>query len=893
MADFVPIDQVITPPPAETHDPGFVPLGEVTGPSHLQRFMNDQGPHTTWRGVLGAVERGAAPYATAGGLGFLAGGPAGAAAAAGAAFATDLASLASRGAHAAFGTPVFPGASELVGRGLDALGVARPQTGLERVAETTAGGLAGGLGLAKGAEAVANSLASPALRGAAAKLAASPGTAAVSGAGAGAAQQTAAELGVGAPGQFVAGMVGGGLGGMVAAEVAPFVANRVKLSLGGASAAEVRAAQAATLQDKAVQVVLRKIAQSAKGGGPTAQDMLDLHNLTPSKPLALVDLGDENVLALGGKMARSPGAARQTMTNFLNARDEGAGTRLSGDVDQALGSGSAYDMGKSMSAARAVASAPKYQIAFAEPVSLADVRPVHRFIVSPTGQKALEKALVTIAEEHLADGTPFDPATYGMVQTGAVAAAARTAGARATPFETVPDEPLGLADFLHSKGGVKDTGGDVRHILGGAKYPPGLVHGAGLSLDDAALTAWEHGYFPEHGEVRPSINDLLVVLEDDLKGKPRYSADQDMAVERYTSAVERNKEIDRLAAGHGIDPAGLTREQFYAQVAAKANGGIAPGAPVNALRAQPGQWVINPDILDGKVAPSMRMLDAVKRGYDHLIDEYRDSLTNRVHLDEYGRALNGSRAAYVRDLRERFPKYAAALDAWSGPSRSMESLRLGQKFHLMRPEQVRDEFAALGDADKEFFKLGVADHLRLDLAKKGAAADEAKAIIGSDYKRSQLRPLFDTQEQYDSFINSVKAEARMFGSRYSVLQGSQTAARMAEDRSPDLDAYAQLGRGVGQAASGNHLHGILNLMGGIRNLLARPSPTLHAAIAKLLTDPLNGPDTSALRLLQGFNMGGGRPPVFSQFAAPTVARSLSPTVPAAPQPVAAVQAPQQ
>lgn len=137
----------------------------------------------------------------------------------------------------------------------------------------------------------------------------------------------------------------------------------------------------------------------------------------------------------------------------------------------------------------------------------------------------------------------------------------------ANPYQSIPKEPQRISSFLKSIGGVQDDGGDIRSSLGGAKYRPGLINKNGLPLDDAALRAWEAGYFPDLGDDRPSINDLRDALHDDLNGRPRYSFQDDIAVANYTRAIEHNNEIDQLAATHGIDTTGKTAQQIFDEAA--------------------------------------------------------------------------------------------------------------------------------------------------------------------------------------------------------------------------------------------------------------------------------------------------------------------------------------
>ena len=156
-----------------------------------------------------------------------------------------------------------------------------------------------------------------------------------------------------------------------------------------------------------------------------------------------------------------------------------------------------------------------------------------------------------------------------------------------TPYMRPGKEPLRLTGFLRRKtvqfpgtaqettipGGVRDPGGDIAAIIGGPKAVPGLINNAtGSSIHDALIRAWENGYFPEHTEHWGlEDNDLLRKIEEDYGGNPQYSMHDQEAVDAYHAALEHNAEVDRLAAEHGIDPTGMSREQFFDAVAEKAS----------------------------------------------------------------------------------------------------------------------------------------------------------------------------------------------------------------------------------------------------------------------------------------------------------------------------------
>lgn len=118
-----------------------------------------------------------------------------------------------------------------------------------------------------------------------------------------------------------------------------------------------------------------------------------------------------------------------------------------------------------------------------------------------------------------------------------------------------PAEPPRLVDFLRRNGGLQDQGGEATALGVDAKSHPRLVRKeGGMNLDDAALKAWEAGYLPEHAE-RPTINEFLDALGQDVRGdQPRYAeADRDLVAYRDYLDDFRG-ELEQA----GIDPAKMS-----------------------------------------------------------------------------------------------------------------------------------------------------------------------------------------------------------------------------------------------------------------------------------------------------------------------------------------------
>jgi hypothetical protein len=168
----------------------------------------------------------------------------------------------------------------------------------------------------------------------------------------------------------------------------------------------------AAVANQADALIGQRIAQDTAAGGPAIPDMQNKLNLTPNKPLGLVNVGGENLQALAGNVARAPGPSRQGAANFFNDQDVDAGTRLIGDIDQGLKTGgNAFDAVQQLMQQRAQAAAPLYQQAFANGQNIASPR-IQQFIADPLLQKGLAQGLQVQRLEALASGQPFNPADY-------------------------------------------------------------------------------------------------------------------------------------------------------------------------------------------------------------------------------------------------------------------------------------------------------------------------------------------------------------------------------------------------------------------------------------------------------------------------------------------------
>ena len=262
-----------------------------------------------------------------------------------------------------------------------------------------------------------------------------------------------------------------------------------------------------------------------------------------------------------------------------------------------------------------------------------------------------------------------------------------------------------------------------------------------------------------------------------------------------------------------------------------------------------------------RTVPNMRVLDAGKRGLDAMIADERNPMTGR--LSQRGVTLDQFRRGYLGELDDldTSGNYAAARQSWAGPSASMDAVRAGQAILQKNPEEIAAEVDRLHPGDQEFYRLGAADAIKEKLARTGMGGDESKRIIGNEFTQRQIRPLFQSQKEYDRFINGVTAENRMFETRHNTLGGSHTAGRAAEDSPGGGAALGHAVRGGLALSEGAPGAATLSFAKALGALSRGESPAVNAAAARILTEPATSPTlySNLVRLLAAQQPKGQTP----------------------------------
>lgn len=169
------------------------------------------------------------------------------------------------------------------------------------------------------------------------------------------------------------------------------------------------------IQDQAVNKITSRFDESAKSGGVTAQEAIDLVNLAnkAGKPMTLADIGGKPVEGLAGNVYRSGGAAQQTADQFLQSRDETAPKRLAADITKFIhGGDSMHKTTEALLSSRSAAGKPLWD----------QVRSMQG-VWSPRLQQFIDDRIIKAGMargyeierlESLAENRPFDPTQMGV-----------------------------------------------------------------------------------------------------------------------------------------------------------------------------------------------------------------------------------------------------------------------------------------------------------------------------------------------------------------------------------------------------------------------------------------------------------------------------------------------
>lgn len=240
----------------------------------------------------------------------------------------------------------------------------------------------------------------------------------------------------------------------------------------------------------------------------------------------------------------------------------------------------------------------------------------------------------------------------------------------------------------------------------------------------------------------------------------------------------------------------------------------------------------------GGIASGLKLetLDLVKQGLD-------DQIGNKFRNGENGEAkdLIGLKNGFLKELdnqdvtakagpnstKPEGGAYAQARSAYADKASAKDALDSGYDY------VTKGDFTALSslkDAQKPYFRIGVANKISDILQNTSDGADSVKRIFGSPAKRAKLASVFPDADSFKKFEDTVNNEKEFTKTYQAVTKGSRTAplAEDIADTSNSFNRAAQTAKGLVkngiELSQRNTVGKILYAGSHIMNKLSEPTP---------------------------------------------------------------------
>ncbi|MDP2008917.1 MAG: hypothetical protein Q8K11_01955, partial [Phenylobacterium sp.] len=540
--------------------------------------------------------------------------------------------------------------------------------------------------------------------------------------------------------------------------------------------------------------------------------------------------GGENLVALYDVAANSPGPARELIRQSIRNHRANTPVEVEADLGASLGANGDYFAAlEAMKAKRAAEVEPILQQAFAQQIDAE----AFNAQIAPLIARLPKGTLATAYD--LARKAGRNPEELGLANLDTFDGFATP---KSAPAELIPAKDLGdlkrgvspqasqgpsLVEFLAQNGGLSDIGGELANMDAATwhrlrPFLPKLIKDTGMAPEDAAMRAFDEGYFPdrvaptmEGGEnMHPiSADDLYSAIREELSGRKRFAREPDADVLMRKGRLDGLEERLRAA---GIDPrksspADISRDlSQYDDDLLRLNA-FADGDPLPMSPNEPVP-VVN---------PTLETLHWVKKAMDEGLEQYRNPVTRQLEFESSPAAMVDSqvRSALASQMRKINPEYKEAMKLHGDESDRIQALALGRnilsaKFD-MQPERVASVVNEMSIGERDEFRKGVGEALLHKVRGGGGDIRVMRDLLRDRNLAAKVQLAFPDDESFARFLQSADRRVREADINGRIMGGSPTDPRQAaradlEDEGEEMagvlgDAALLDVRGVGRRAA--------------------------------------------------------------------------------------------
>ena len=276
----------------------------------------------------------------------------------------------------------------------------------------------------------------------------------------------------------------------------------------------------------------------------------------------------------------------------------------------------------------------------------------------------------------------------------------------------------------------------------------------------------------------PNVNDLLqgLIKERSAAATPLYN-------QAYSAGdrIVQSPELIRIAGTPEVQDAmhsavkGWQRSQI-----ASGYGAAKPGLLINKIGEQGGVEVSSPamKIMNGRVPayPNLQFWDYTKNAIDDMVaHEIKPDGT----LTKKGRDLTIIAKVMRNELDQQVPEYAAARQAWTGPTQAMNAFDRGTKIFSSseHPDVLAADLANMSKGEQDAYKLGARAAVDKAMGTVRNGALKGRNLLDADWNHQKLLTVLGPQEG-EKLANSLLGEQAMADTANQAIGNSATSRRM-------------------------------------------------------------------------------------------------------------------
>lgn len=175
-------------------------------------------------------------------------------------------------------------------------------------------------------------------------------------------------------------------------------------------------------------------------------------------------------------------------------------------------------------------------------------------------------------------------------------------------------------------------------------------------------------------------------------------------------------------------------------------------------------------------------LDYVKRGMDDVLEQYRNPITNRLQLDEAGRAQSMVKNQFLGEVDRINPAYGDARSAYAGPVQARDAMARGQDALTLNPDELAMQVANQTPEHLGQMQLGYRSSLMDAAERQRFSSNPFDATLGTPVAERRLSTLYPNNPGVPRLLRTRDLEGQMARTNNEVLGNSRTAERTIADQ---------------------------------------------------------------------------------------------------------------